>query len=166
MADLPRVKVLNVNAMQRPADYERSYYHLSVPNDVRVGDLLRPGYWAHHAGKLKAGDLIDVLSADLALDLQLRVIEAETGLVTMRLRFVSAAREDDELPDDDEAEPLLEAPLGYKVGFTEADHYYVISRMVKPPMTISTGHETHNDAVRAAIEHAAKAAGETTQKVA
>lgn len=74
-------KTLHATAMTRSADYARTYHHVVVPHDVTLEDLTRPNYWAHHTERLRKGDLVDVLSEDDGLDVQLRVIDKGLSLI-------------------------------------------------------------------------------------
>lgn len=145
------MKTLPITAIgSRSADYNRTAYHIEVDPTVSLEDLLRPGFWAHHAGSLKRGDLIDVLSVDGAYDVTLRVVGTAIGMVEMRalriwLRDEPAAAE----------EADIDAPAGYKVNYAPKHKWRVLMDGFADP--ISKDHASRADATRAAIAHAAKA---------
>lgn len=147
-------KKLPATAMTLSADYRRTYHHVNVDPDVTLDDLLRPNFWAYHVARLQPGDLVDVLARDFSLDVQLRVIGKEVGLVQMRLlrsfapnkpKAVEAEVDDDDLP---------ELPENYKVQFSPKAGWLV--RTIDPPETVST-QKTKMAAHQAALVHARKA---------
>jgi len=154
-------KPLSIKTEPRQAEFSRSYRHIDVDNDVTLDDLLTPGFWAHHANTLQEKDLLDVLSFDMDLDVQLRVVETGVGFVVMRVCAVRHNRSGDadatiEEADEEEGE-LPEIPKGYKVGFSPGSKkWYVQTNLVKPAQTISTDHLTKRDAILDAVAHAAK----------
>lgn len=153
-------KMLSIKTEPRLAEYSRAYRHIDVENDVTVDDLLTPGFWAHHAGAVQPKDLLDVLSEDMRLDVQLRVIEVGVGFVTMRLcatRHTPGKAKPAVAEVEETGEPLKE-PKGYKVGFTPARKHYVQSTLTLPPQIVSDGHQSRREAIEAAIEHAEKVA--------
>lgn len=109
------MKSLPATALRRNgADYERTYHHITVEQDVSLEDLLRPGFWVHHVGTLRVNDIVDVVSD--VLDVQLRVIEKGIGLVKMRPRVIwakDAVVGTDAAPVSDE--PLPSLPDGYEI---------------------------------------------------
>ena len=78
------MKVLPATQRMDAADFSRAYRQMIVGPDVTLQDLLRPGFWVHHAEKIGIFDIIDVLSTDGALDVQLRVTGRERGLLYVR----------------------------------------------------------------------------------
>ncbi len=158
-----KAPVLNVNQLTVSADYLRTNYQITVGDDVTLEDVLRPGFWAHHTTKLKRGDLVDVVSEDLELDAQLRVIRIGEGLVHTRLRFVGNARDQDAdaLAGMEEAEDLPELPAGYKVAFNEEYqwHVYDVNGLV-----VSQGWDEKAEAHDAAVVHYAEANGTGTEE--
>lgn len=149
------IKKLAATAMRSSiGDLQRTYHHVYVDPDVEIEDILRPNFWVHHVARLTPGDLVDVVSKDFSIDVQLRVIGKEPGLVQMRLLrgYVSDAPKvaapvvsDDELP---------ELPDNYKVVFAPKSGWVV--RTIDPPETVKT-QKTKAAAYQSAIEHAAKA---------
>jgi len=147
-------KILSVKTEPRIADYSRSYRHIDVDNDVTLDELMIPGFWAHHANTVQPKDLVDVLSLDMELDVQLRVIETGVGFVVMR---VCSVRHDRTVANDvdegDEPGELPQVPKGYKVGFTPKRGYYVQSSHVTPAEIVSSDHQTRREAIFAAIDY-------------
>lgn len=158
-------KILSVKTEPREASYSRAYRHIDVDNDVTIDDLLVPGFWAHHVAALQPKDLLDVLSEDMELDVQLRVIETGVGFVAMRLcldRHKTKVTAKAATVEEDTS-PLPAVPKDYKVGWNVGKrNYYVQSNRVKPPQTVSDDHQTKREAIEAAIEHEAK----VSQKIA
>jgi hypothetical protein len=150
-------KTLHATAMTRAADYSRTYHHVVVPHDVTIEDLTRPGYWAHHTARLSKGDLVDVLSEDDGLDVQLRVTGKGTGYVEMRVirawQREQAADEDEELGD-----VSLSPPDGYIVNHAPKTGWRVLTK--EPHQEISRNHTSKLHAIQAAVAHAAKANGQ------
>lgn len=153
-------KILSIKTEPREASFSRAYRHIDVGNDVTLDDLLTPGFWAHHANTLQSKDLLDVLSEDMQLDVQLRVIEPGVGFVTMRqcvVRHNRSAVADVAAVEDEDTSELPAVPKGYKVGWNVGKRtYYVQSNLVSPAQIVSEDHETRRDGIEAAIAHAAK----------
>lgn len=152
------MKILPANELHQTAEYARGYFHVPVPNDTRYEDILRPGFWANHVGRLKPGALVDVVSEDLQLDIQLRVIRVDPGMVMMRVRHgyeSEARREEMAAPakpvEPRKAEPMPKVPDGYKVGHTKADGHYV--KLAVTGKLVASKLPSNAAAVRAAIAH-------------
>lgn len=153
-----KIYILPIGKLIHQAEFERAYWHLTVPNDVTVADLLKPGAWQHYPATLKAPALIDVMSEDMAMDIQLRVLGTDVGMVHVRLRAAFQLREG-EAETDDEAPDLEvpELPEGYRVAFTPRNQYY--AQLTMGPgdkQIVSSGHPNKALAALAAIEHARK----------
>lgn len=151
------MKFLPATAKLDTADYTRQYRHLTVGPDVTLEDLLRPGFWVHHEGKILNADIIDVVSTDFALDVQLRVIGREKGLLYVRPLRVYA-------PERSGAEPVEEVdpgevPDGYVVDHTDKTSWRARTR--NPMVMVTTGAMSKAEAIAAAKEHARKANGGT-----
>lgn len=148
------MKTLPATALgSRSADYNRTVYHLDTDPSITIEDLLRPNFWAHHASNLKRGDLVDVLAADGAYDVTLRVTGAAVGMVTMRPLRIWTREEQVAVPKQEE--PEIPVPDGYKVSFAPKTLWRVMTE--EPVMEISRDHKSKAEATRAAIAHAAKA---------
>lgn len=148
-------KTLHATAMTRSADYARTYHHVVVPHDVTLEDLKRPSYWAHHTERLRKGDLVDVLSEDDGLDVQLRVIDKGVGFVTMRV--IRAWQRQAAKAEQDAASDALDVPDGYIVNHAPMTKWRVMTK--EPHMEVSRNHPSKEAAIQAAVVHAAKAAG-------
>lgn len=147
-------KVLSASAISNGAraDYARPYFHVTVPTGTAPEDVLRPGFWAHHANQLPINTLIDILSEDSGLDMQVRVIGRGIGMVHMRplriwVREETAQAKQEEGGDDDDAG----VPEGYTVNFAPRHSWRVIRD--EPHAIISTGHKSRAEAVEAAVSH-------------
>lgn len=157
-ADTPRAtKRLPATAMRSAgADYARAYHHVTVEPDVTLEDIKRPNFWAFHVARLNAGDLVDVVSRDFSLDVQMRVIGKGVGYVTMRvLREFIDGKSKAKAPDPRD-EDLPELPENYKVVFAPKSGWVV--RTIDPAETVATK-PTKPEAYAAAIEHSRKALG-------
>lgn len=136
------------------ADFVRTYHHVEVGPDVTVEDILKPAFWAHHVSTLRAGDLIDILSEDGGIDMQVRVTGKGVGYVEVRPLRVwqradkAAAAEPEAVNDDD-------VPAGYTVNFAPRQKFRVWLK--EPSEMIAKDIPTRAEAIRIAVEHAAKA---------
>lgn len=146
------MKHLPVTAMRsNGADYVRTYHHVSVDGDVTLNQVLTPTFWAHHTASVRIGDLIDVLSDNL--DVQLRVVEKGVGYVRVRPRLAWVAEEAKSAVVDDK--PVGELPDNYQAKRGPGGRWRVF--MVEPYLEIRSGLATEADAVAVAQEHASKA---------
>jgi len=155
-------KTLAVNAFRKSgnADYVRTYHHVTVPYDVTVDDIMRPGFWAHHATALKKGDILDILTEDDSLDVQVRVTGIGIGMVFMRLLRDDPRRLEKpaaKSPEDTSAATVDEVPDGYLVNFAPKHGHRVILK--ETGMIISKEHKSKADAIAAAFNHARLADG-------
>lgn len=150
-------KVLSSTAMSRSADFARTYHHVVVPHDVTIEDILRPGFWAHHTARLNKHDIVDVITEDGGIDVQLRVTGKAIGLVEMRPLRIWLRDEPATEAEDEDAPAPLGVPEGYVVNHAPKTGWRVLTK--EPPAEISRNHATKLDAINAAIEHAAKANG-------
>lgn len=149
------MKVLPSNAKLNDANFSRVQRHLSVTPDVTLADLMRPGFWIHHGPQLGRFDLIDVVATDGSLDVQLRVDLIERGLPWMRvLRSYVRPGRPEELPD----EPVAEAPEGYIIDQDAKGGWRARTR--HPVIVLAQGLLSRDEAMRAALDHAAQSAGE------
>ncbi|SDH08423.1 hypothetical protein [Pelagibacterium luteolum] len=152
------MKTLQPTAMRAAgADYVRTYHHVTVDNDVTMDDILRPNFWAHHTGTLRAGDLVDVLSKDMSLDVQLRVIGKGVGYVNLRPRMAYVAKDRDETIVAENGDDLPDIPDNYTVTFTPMTKWRVHTK--QPHNEIQRDLPSKKAAIEAAIEHSAKANG-------
>jgi len=162
------MKTLPPNALQYAADYVRTIWHVEVDPVISVNDLLSPGFWAHHAARLKRGDLVEVVNSELTLDVSLRVHDVDQGMVTMAVRFDAsvAADEGEEGEEGGELEApapanLPKLPDGYRLHHNPraAEHKWrSIWTEPNPPVTVLEG-DTKLEVIEAAIAHHAKATG-------
>lgn len=152
---------LSIKSEPRPIGFEWSHYSVTVPNGTTLNELLTPGYWAHHADRFKPRDLVEVLSEDTELDVQLRVIDTGVGYVAMRLCLkrhdYGKGKPAVTVETDEDKSPLPDVPEGYKIGWNVGSRtYYAQSNLVRPPEIVSEGHTSKREAIEAAIEHKAK----------
>lgn len=150
-------KVLHATAMTRSADFVRTAHHVVVPHDTTMEDILRPGFWAHHTGRLNKHDIVDVITEDGGIDVQLRVTGKAIGMVEMRPLRIWMRDE----PATAEAEETIGEPLGIPEGYT-VNHapktgWRVMTK--EPPLEVSRGHQSKLEAIQAAVDHATKANG-------
>ena len=142
------------------ADYLRTYRHVVVPYDTTIEDIIRPGYWAHHSGTLRKGDILDILTEDDSLDVQVRVTGIGIGMVFMRLLRDDPRRLEKpaaKSPEDTSAATVDEVPEGYLVNFAPKHGHRVILK--ETGMIISKEHKSKADAIAAAFNHSRLADG-------
>lgn len=70
-------------AQMHEAEYKRTIYIANVPKGVRPEDLVKPGYWAHVAAKLKPWDRIECRAEDGTWYCELMVLEASRAFARM-----------------------------------------------------------------------------------
>lgn len=146
-------KVLHASALRaNGADYQRTYHQIKVDHETTLEDILRPGFWAHHTNVLRVDDLIDILSADGGMDVQVRVIGKGIGMVNVRPLRVWLRQQEAAASDEPE---LTEVPEGYTVSFAPTQRWRAMTN--DPHMIVSKDHKSRSDAIRAAIDHAQKA---------
>jgi hypothetical protein len=126
---------------------------MCVPNDMTPEDLALPANWSNLYQKVAEGDEIVVWPQDRRWRLWLLVREKGIGYV----RTSVIQRMDFEGSKTAKAEPEEEIPVpeGYTVNFAPRQHWRVMIN--DPHEVISKDHKTKNEAIRAAIAHAAKA---------
>lgn len=153
-------KLCPANALSQAADYARQSWHVVVDNDVTLEDVLRPSFWAHHANKIQKFALIDVVSQDMTLDVQLRVLETGTGYVVTRVRIEfqdadkAAERKAEAAAADAGAADTVALPDEYKISMGKGG--FVVT-YVPTDAKIATGKKTRAEAVTEAKAHATKA---------
>lgn len=153
------MKILPSNALTSTAEFSRGYFHVVIPNHTRTEDVLKPGFWANFVGRLKPGYLVDVVTEDLELDLQLRVIRVDPGMVVMRPRvgFESDARREEQARAEAaptarrQMEPEAKVPDGYKVGHNAGLGHYVMLKSTGA--NVATKLASKAAATRFAIQH-------------
>lgn len=138
------------------ADYSRTYRQVIVPATATVEDVLRPSFWANHVALLQKNDLIDILSEDGGLDMQVRVVGKGIGMVHLRTirmwtRDEVVSRTSEAAASDDEV------PAGYVVSFAPKQLWRVATK--NPSEIISKDHPSKSAAIEAAFNHARLANG-------
>lgn len=118
-----RTPALRPNALRR-ADLERASYLAIVPNETTFEDVMRPSFWQHHVAALGGGpngrpfSRVEVVREDGTMDLDLRVLQAKTGMV--RMLCLRKHLDDSNLTTRpakaaaEKADAALELPEGYK----------------------------------------------------
>ena len=158
--------VLRPNTLNNSADYDRQMWFTTVPNNVPLANILKPGFWINHARKFKPLAKIEVVSEDGTLDVELRVTAIKDGLVfvnPLRVTENAEARahltrraEAVENANETAADLPEELKATYKVGFAPKSGFYVQHRITTEFLFKNIPMKA--DAVAKAIEHA-KAAG-------
>ncbi|AVX04235.1 hypothetical protein MXMO3_01709 [Maritalea myrionectae] len=155
-------KRLPSSAIRNTADYSRAHYHVNVGNDVTLEDLLKPVFWSHHDGLLLPGTLIDVLSSDFSLDVQLRVISNVDRIVKVRVLRENIQEGRNSRDDLEAAEAIVEnLPEGYKITHSNRWGYAVDLDIDGKASGIAKSLETKEQAVKAAQAHFKEMNGET-----
>lgn len=151
------MKTLPATAMSRSADFARTYHHVVVDPSATLEDILRPSFWAHHTSRIRAHDMIDVLTADGGIDVSLRAMNVAIGMVEMRALRVWVRDDVKEAGNDagEVSEEMPPVPEGYKVNHAPKTGWRVL--MEDPAMELSRNHRSRREATLAAIAHAAKA---------
>lgn len=167
-----KISVLPADTLQQLGQ-ARNAWHCWVPNDTRAEDVPKSAYWVHHMGRLKAGDLFDLVTRDGLLDMQVRIVGVANGLVKVNvlrkfedvearapMMAALAAQSDADnatsgLQLAQEIAPKV--PQGYKVGFHPTEKNYYVQHKVSGAK-LRVGIATREQALAFAREHA-KAAG-------
>lgn len=68
-----------------PADYSIGRYAATVPSETTLEDVLHPEYFANHFSVFKQGMRIDVISDDMKLDCELRVVGVSKTAAKLRV---------------------------------------------------------------------------------
>lgn len=135
---MPNVKTIPPRAFQMGADYARKSWHIVVPNDWSLEEILRPEAWVHVAGIIGLHAVVDVVTEDGNLDMQLRVTRIKDGLVYMRPRFgyenkearaaliASVKSEENRTPEELVQEARKTAPEGYKCGWNPGKKWFYV----------------------------------------
>lgn len=152
------------------ADYARDYWHCEVPNDTRLEDILKSTFWVHVLSRLKPHALVDVMTFDGLLDVQLRVAKIANGIVIMRPRMVfedkasrapilaaaAAANPDARTPQELMEEVRASVPDGYKVGWNPGKKNYYV-QVKGSGLKVAENIATRDEALAFAVKHASVA---------
>lgn len=142
------------------ADYKRQSWHVVVPNDTPLSDILKPAFWVNAAANVKPHALIDVMTPDGTLDVQLRVVKIVAGVVTVRPRFIwedkvarkhlaeDRAQKEAELGD----EPEQQIPAGYKVGWNPGKKLHYV-QLKATGAKLKEDFTTRPEAIAFAVSH-------------
>lgn len=141
-------KLLPAHTRVDNADFSRTYRHVVVPQGTALDDILRPGFWAHHATRLNVDDIIDIVSEDRALDVQVRVRSIGPAMAEMAFRYGRADAPATVAKIEEEA---AEAPEGYKVSFAPRHGWRVLMDGFAEPIT--KNHASKMEAVNSARAH-------------
>lgn len=131
------------------ADFVRRTYHVVVPNDTMLEDIVKPIFWSQHAIELRtrAGALIDVVREDYSLDVQLRIVRVDKDLVFVRPLRV---HEDNSNLTTADGTDTREAPEGYKVDQTPKGYY---AKRLSTSTVIAEALPSRAAAIDAAVKH-------------
>ncbi|NLS19901.1 hypothetical protein HGP16_25515 [Rhizobium sp. P40RR-XXII] len=150
------MKTLHPTKMRNAAEYVRTQHHVIVDPDHTIEDVLKPGYWAHHAERIRVYDLIDVIHNDF--DLTLRVTGRGIGFVETRVLRAWISDDAEVSPSSSQpAKVEADIPDGYVVDHTPKTGWR--ARLKDGGAEISRNHKSKSDAIQAAINHAARAQG-------
>lgn len=131
------------------AHYVRLNMVASVPAGTTLETVTQPSYWSNHAQRLKRGSIIEVLSEDNELDVQLRVLEVGQTYAKMRVLAVHSEPKAAKAKKPAASEEAVEVNYGGK-----ADRWRVIHKGA----VVSSGHETKSAAEQAAVDYQSKLA--------
>lgn len=130
------------------SDYLIGRYAARVPVGTGIEDLMHPEYWQNHLSSLRPGMMINVLSDDLALDCDLRVLTVTKTTAKMRLvRFF----EETSMPKVAPAEIS-----GVEIKWAGPNHKW---RFAHAGEVIEHGFATEDEAKEAAAKYTAKIRG-------
>jgi hypothetical protein len=155
------MKPLNAAALYTSADHQRSYFHVEVPNDTLVEDVLKPAFYVNVSGQCRKGTLIDLVSQDGLLDVQVRVDKVFEGIVKVHPRMIyedKAARKavlDAFAADANPASTEVQepAPDGYKVGYNPGRKLFYV-QLKANGKKVREDFQTRAQAIAHAKEHA------------
>lgn len=151
-------KMLPATTNIGPIEFRVTRRLVLAPIDTTIEDLLKPGFWAHVAGKIQPGNEIVVRREDMAWRVELQVTETGPGLVVAHLlhEWRNPAHKD-EAPVADDVATTLEAPANYTVNHAPKTGWRVWTKI--PAVEVSRNHKSRHEATLAAIAHANKASG-------
>lgn len=149
------------------ADYARDYWHCEVPNDTKLEDVLKSSFWVHVMSRLKPHALVDVMTFDGLLDVQLRVAKIANGIVVMRPRMLFEDKESrapilaaaaSAVTDKRPAQEIIEemrskVPDGYKVGWNPGKKNFYVQIKASGVKVLENA-ATKDEALAFAIKHA------------
>lgn len=159
---------LKQNVLRQGGPMGRFEWFGVIPNETLLEDILKPGWWLHYASghtMLKPFQIVELVTEDMMLDIEVRVISVKDNLVYVRpLRiFESESRAGlREAVRQAETANASTADLpdylagDYKIGFSPKAKWYV--NLKKAGTTVKSGLATKADAVAYVLAHA-KAAG-------
>lgn len=129
------------------SDYLIGRYAARVPNGTSLEDVLHPEYWQNHLASLRPGMEINVLSDDLALDCDLRVLTVTK--TTAKVRVTRAFSEKNA--------PKVKVELtGIEVNWGGPQHKW---RVIHAGEVVEKGFGTQEEADEAAKAYQAKVTG-------
>jgi hypothetical protein len=155
--EAPALKFLPATTRCEYADLSRTYRHIVVADDVTLADIKRPAFWRQKVAAISPGDLLDVVSKDFSLDVQLRVTGKEPGLLFVRVLRAYERTEQAAIPVK-ETEALGEVPENYLVNHAPKTGWRVFTK--EPSVELERNLKSKGDAINWAIAHAKRAAGE------
>jgi hypothetical protein len=162
-----RAPALKPIALRR-ADLERASYLAVVPNETTFEDVMRPSFWQHHVAALGGGPngrpfaRVEVVREDGTMDLDLRVLQAKTGMVRMlclRKHLDDSALAARPAKDAADAEDRkLELPDGYKWAHVpNGQNRGHMIRLAETGEVLAQGLPSKAAAVAVAMRHKAEA---------
>lgn len=144
------------------AEYKRQSWHVVVPNDTLLTDILKPAFWVNVAPSCKPHALIDVMTPDGTLDVQLRVVKIVAGVMVVRPRFIWEDKEarahlysKQGAASVDDAGVVSEQPVpaGYKVGWNPGKKLHYV-QLKATGVKLKEDFATRPEAIGYAIAHA------------
>ena len=166
---------LDPTSFNLTARQSRQEWHCVVDPETLVEDVMKPKFWVHVISKLKPMALVDLVSPDGTLDMQVRVISISNGLVTVQPRIIvedkvrraglyerrankTAAGDQAHTPGILQAQEIADqVPEGYKVGWNPGKkRWFVLQK--DTGARLAEDILLREDAFKYAIAHA-KAAG-------
>lgn len=131
------------------SDFLIGRYAARPPASTTMTDVLHPEYWQNHIGSMKPGMVINVLSDDMALDCDLRVMSVTKTTVKMRvLRVHCEGRKANSEPN-----PL---PSAITVQWGGPQHKW---RVVHTGEVVAKGFASEDEAREAALKYGTEITG-------
>lgn len=147
-------KTLPASTNVGPIEFRSTTRYVSVPVDFTIEDILRPGCWAHVAGKIQTRNEIVVMREDMAWRLHLLVTESGPGLVVAHIlnKWINPNHREEVAVEEPADTP--DAPENYTINHAPKTGWRVWTKT--PPLEVSRNHKSRHEATLAAIAHAAK----------
>lgn len=141
---LPKSKPTILPAAFGLAEHKRHDFVADVPPELKVEDLLEPGYWAHVAVEMQPFDFIEARWEDGSRIAHLRVVFAERTYAKVKLIDV------EELGEESAEEP--EVSLTHDIKWRGPANKYCVIRK-SDGMVVQKGFRERSAAINWLVDH-------------